>query len=242
MSTPEVRRAEDGIFSRVMNMFRNWLPRVADAVLVRSRNQQMMPEATAVFSTVDTWREQVRMLQDDLEPVARIGWSQVTGEITFSGSNIFILRALEATGNLLSDMPNEVHSLIIDEIAAGLSAGEDTAAITRRIELLLSVTGNDRWANRARTIAITETTRAANAGALAAATTAEPTVGPMLKRWNDEDDEDVRLTHRIADGSEVRLTQPFDVGGFPMMFPGDPIGPPHEVVNCRCDLSFRRAS
>jgi hypothetical protein len=32
------------------------------------------------------------------------------------------------------------------------------------------------------------------------------------------------------------MTEPFDVAGTPMMFPGDPSAPAREVINCRCVL------
>lgn len=51
---------------------------------------------------------------------------------------------------------------------------------------------------------------------------------------NSTDDTRTRPTHRVAEGQRVPVGQPFIVGGFPMMFPGDPLGPPQERINCRC--------
>ncbi len=172
--------------------------------------------------------------------VARIGWSQVTNQVTFSPGASMVTDALNASRNLLSQIPDEVHAMVVREITAGMNSGETLAQIQRRLETLLSLTGHDRWENRARTIAITETTRAANAGSLAAAVAAEPFTGTLLKRWNDEDDPNVRLTHAAVDGRELPLRRPFIVGVSQLMHPGDPIGSPEEVINCRCDLSFRR--
>jgi len=42
--------------------------------------------------------------------------------------------------------------------------------------------------------------------------------------------------HVKADGQTVPWGQPFDVGGFAMMYPHDPEGPPQEVINCRCTM------
>lgn len=240
MSSPRVRAAEDRIAGRVLGMFSTWLSRVSDVVLRGFRRFGSQPDPTAVYSTVDLWDVQVRGLLSDLDGVARIGWSEVTGAVTFSSTNAAVLDALSASRNLLSNIPNEVHDMIIDEIRQGLSRGADTEQIAARVQLLLSVTGNDHWRGRAEKIATTEVTRAANAGAMAAAMASQTVLGEMLKRWNDSDDERVRITHRDVDGSEVQLMQPFNVGGFLMMYPGDPTGPPDEVISCRCDLSFRR--
>lgn len=45
-------------------------------------------------------------------------------------------------------------------------------------------------------------------------------------------------TYEGLDGQTVALEQPFDVGGMQLMYPGDPDGPPEEVCNCRCSVSY----
>jgi hypothetical protein len=51
---------------------------------------------------------------------------------------------------------------------------------------------------------------------------------------NSTDDHRTRSTHEIADGQRVPLASPFLVGGFQLAFPGDPSGPPQEIIQCRC--------
>lgn len=53
-------------------------------------------------------------------------------------------------------------------------------------------------------------------------------VGPSARR--------TRMTHREADGQVVGMAEPFLVGGAPLLFPGDPSGPPEETIQCRCTL------
>lgn len=60
-----------------------------------------------------------------------------------------------------------------------------------------------------------------------------------VKTWNAELDERTRHTHVKADGQTRRAANPFRVGGFPMMFPGDPAAPIHEVANCRCWVDYQ---
>jgi hypothetical protein len=96
------------------------------------------------------------------------------------------------------------------------------------------------WQWKARRIARTEIHGAILGGRLAAARAAEIATGDSLwKRWLSTDDSRVRLSHRVADGQVVKLAEPFRVGGYLLLFPGDPITiAPHETINCRCDLNF----
>lgn len=88
---------------------------------------------------------------------------------------------------------------------------------------------------RADTIARTETHGAANFGSNEAA---KLTGLPLKKEWLAAEDERTRDTHKEADGQIRGQDEAFDVGGASLMFPGDPSGPPEEVVNCRCTLGY----
>jgi hypothetical protein len=49
--------------------------------------------------------------------------------------------------------------------------------------------------------------------------------------------------HELYEGLDeqtVALDEPFDVGGFPAAYPGDPSLPPEESVGCRCVVVFRQ--
>jgi hypothetical protein len=43
-----------------------------------------------------------------------------------------------------------------------------------------------------------------------------------------------RISHQAAHLQIREMGEPFDIGGVPMMFPGDPEAPADEVINCRC--------
>jgi uncharacterized protein with gpF-like domain len=146
---------------------------------------------------------------------------------------------LAMTQNFLVRIPDEVYELVFAEITDAVNAGEGTDGVAERVDTVLSYTGSERWPNRARVIAQTETTRAYGAGTLAGGMEQSRITGQLLrKRWDTERDTRVRVSHRDVDGQVLDLGMPFYVDGVPLMFPGDPMGPPETVINCRCDLTI----
>lgn len=60
--------------------------------------------------------------------------------------------------------------------------------------------------------------------------------GFTRKRWVTRHDAKVRPTHVEAEGDTVPLDEPFIVGGYPLMYPGERGAPPALVINCRCTM------
>ena len=58
----------------------------------------------------------------------------------------------------------------------------------------------------------------------------------LFVEWVTMHDNDVRETHRDADGQVRPLGEKFDVGGAQMRYPGDPRVDPALWMNCRCTL------
>lgn len=65
------------------------------------------------------------------------------------------------------------------------------------------------------------------------ATTAAAGRGEVLQ-WVTMHDASVRASHRAVDGQRREAGATFDVDGFALAFPGDPVGPPDVWINCRC--------
>ena len=81
-------------------------------------------------------------------------------------------------------------------------------------------------------IARTEAISASNGGTYEAWQVA----GIGSKVWASTYDQRTRPSHRMADGQQVDLLQPFIVGGFHAQYPGDPELPAQERINCRCTM------
>jgi uncharacterized protein with gpF-like domain len=58
-------------------------------------------------------------------------------------------------------------------------------------------------------------------------------VGITKQQWLTAHDEHVRPSHAAQDGDEVALDETFKNG---LRYPCDPLGPPEEVINCRCTV------
>lgn len=54
--------------------------------------------------------------------------------------------------------------------------------------------------------------------------------------WRTMRDDRVRDIHTSMEGVSAPVGSPFIVGGFPLMYPGQPVGPPEVWANCRCSL------
>lgn len=64
--------------------------------------------------------------------------------------------------------------------------------------------------------------------------------GKDRKTWKSEQDNKVRDTHRQVDGITIGIFEPFEVGGYLMMFPKDmSLGADiNEIANCRCTAEY----
>jgi HK97 family phage portal protein len=87
---------------------------------------------------------------------------------------------------------------------------------------------------------ITRANRIARTEALAAANTGKfegyRQMGVTDLEWLTSNDEYVRETHNAVAGGRTELGTPFRVGEAYLLYPGDPAGPPEEIVNCRCTV------
>ena len=233
---PSREQDESHLASVVGQSLRRWLDRARAAVMAPWRARRMQPDPTAIYRIQADWDREVDTILTTVGQIAMGAWSQAS-DVPPVSRHAFIMSQLAMTQNFLARIPDEVYNLVFAEITDTVNAGGDIEQVADRVDRVLTYTGSERWPNRARVIAQTETTRARGAGTLAAGMEQSRLTGRLLqKRWDTEHDERVRTSHRAVDGQVRDLNWPFYVDGFPLMFPGDPMGPPETVINCRCDL------
>lgn len=121
---------------------------------------------------------------------------------------------------------------ITRQITQGIIQGEDLDTIAKR---LAKSTGS-RNMNSMLTNARTGMTMAQNAGRQRRLTEAAGMGIKVHKEWMATFDERTRTEHRELDGQKQPLNKPFQIGGYSIMYPGDPTAHPSMVYNCRCTM------
>lgn len=116
------------------------------------------------------------------------------------------------------------------ELLEGFIEGESIDELRDR---LLDVT--DLSDAGAEMMARNEVVSASNAGSLSMVDAAGFT---GTKTWLHTSDDRVRFTHEHVIPRTVPLGEKFTVGLAQLDYPGDPEGPPAEVFNCRCTLTY----
>jgi uncharacterized protein with gpF-like domain len=221
---------------------KSWLAKVRDAVMAPFRQHGLQPNPGAISQLDAAWRGEVDTIVSTLSRVADRSWNNVAGSPAVS-RHAFVMSQLAQTENFLVRIPDEVYNLVFAEIADGVNAGESVPQVAQRVDKVLDWSGSENWPNRARVIARTEVTRANNAGTMGAGTEVARVTGKVVsKTWHAHSDDRTRTDHRVVDGQTVPFYQPFQVGTNHLMFPGDPAGPPDEVINCRCHMTIGEPS
>lgn len=145
---------------------------------------------------------------------------------------------LENAGTRITSVRQSVADYLIEIIAKGVGEGKDVSTIAREMRKLVNSRSFYGW--QALRIARTETTAAANLGALIAGRESNlvmekewiSTIDPRTRRLEKGDDYD----HWRLDGVVVDEDGLFEDNGSFLRFPGDPTAPAGAVINCRCAM------
>lgn len=138
--------------------------------------------------------------------------------------------AQHAAANFSAEMRDRTAKAIQESFDAGLSVPDTARAIRVAVEEASEAT--------ATMLARTDLIGLANGGSYRAATAIyEDETETVFKTWHNAHDARVRPTHSAAGGQTVPLAATFNVGGSRLQYPGDPGGPPQEVINCRCTFT-----
>lgn len=142
---------------------------------------------------------------------------------------------LTLAGQKIKDISNTTLAKIRLELTDGTSQGESIPELAKRLDALYV---DQIIPNRSTTIARTEVVASSNYASIQAAQSSELT---LTKVWLATGDHRTRPAHAEADGQEVPIDQPFNVGGEDLDYPGAD-GSAANTVNCRCTIFYRRAT
>lgn len=121
---------------------------------------------------------------------------------------------------------------VTNAIRQGIIQGERLDQIATRLTEGLVAANR----NKMLTFARTGMTEAQNAGRLARLREAENIGIKVHKEWMCTLDERTRWQHADLDGQKRPMDKPFEIDGYKIMYPGDPIAHPSMVYNCRCTM------
>jgi hypothetical protein len=230
----EAASVERDIRSAVWAALSDWLVQLARRVL---RGDQR-PDMDAVWAMAPLWREAVDLiLRGEILDAIGLAFQKLLGQDVRFQQRPFVTAYLAEVRNRLVRIPEEVYDLVAGQVAQGVNLGESIPKLRDRVDSVLSTTGSERWPNRATVIARTETIGALNAGRHDAfRMVADDADEPLEMFWLATDDNRTRHTHSEAEGQRVPVGSAFTVGGAELRFPGDPSGPPQEVIQCRCTM------
>lgn len=123
-------------------------------------------------------------------------------------------------------------SNITRQVTLGIIEGESLDKIAKR---MAKATGSANM-NSMLTNARTGMTMAQNSGRIERMKEAKDLGIKLHKEWMATLDPHTRWQHATLDGQKKKLEEPFEVGAYSIMYPGDPMAHPSMVFNCRCTL------
>ena len=120
------------------------------------------------------------------------------------------------------------------EVLQGILQGDSIPHLARRLQNVTEM-------NRASAIrnARTTVTSAENKGRMDSLRVAAEKGVITHKVWLAAIDARTREAHRLLDGQEQDIDDPFESELGDIMFPGDPDADPANVYNCRCTLTYK---
>jgi hypothetical protein len=236
-----VAAAERDVYRKLWAELSAWIVKVRRAV---QPSASLPPQPEAVFAFVPDWEALVfRFVTGPILDTMGLAFRTIFGDDYEWDNRPGVAAHLAAVTNRMVRTPDVVFNLIATAVAEGAGLGEGIPDLAKRIGRILSVTETEQWPNRAVVVARTETLGALNAGRHDAFNAVQEDLGGDFERlWLATDDDRTRASHRAADLQRVPVGTPFTVGANPdlgldgalLMYPGDPSGPPQEVIQCRC--------
>jgi hypothetical protein len=231
-----IAAAERSVYAETWAELSRWLVTTSRRVLAGAR-----PDPQSVWAGVPDWQAAVnRIVTGPIRDILATAYVPLLGEGYQFDQRPAVVEHLATVTNRMVRTPESVFDLVSGEVAKGSQEGESIPEIAARVEEVLSATGTERWPNRAVVVARTETLSALNVGrddawtAVAEELEDDDEDFELERFWLATSDERTRRTHREAEGQRSPVGGTFTVGEAELRRPGDPLGPPEEIIQCRC--------
>ncbi|WP_229434723.1 phage head morphogenesis protein [Nocardia farcinica] len=211
-----------------------WLPVALDAVLpvftaAASDPGPVPPDADAITRTAATVWDQI------LETRFMAGFAGLLDRLlggVREKANAWRDRYLTGVRQRMAAVPGRALGRVRTAI-------RNAATITGAREAVARVLSPTEWAAAADELGRHEAVAVFNASRIELAAIESRETGAQFdKVWWCLHDDRTRPTHRAADRQRVPLSARFEVGTASLDRPGDPSGPPDEVMGCRCIVTI----
>jgi hypothetical protein len=236
--------AESKLYSSILDLLGRWATKVRTAVFGSTGWKPKSPLAVVSPSAARSANHWFGLQLDDevlIEVKEIFDWA--SGDIADPEPNGAhrAQQAVRAARNRLANVPDAVFRQVQAQTFKATTEGWSIDELAGHIDEVLAEAGAERWKNRARTIARTEAVAAYNGGTYSGFLSyAQAVPGNWEKIWLETHDHRTRDTHQAgAQGfgnQRVPLTAMFRHGDVEMLYPGWPLGPANETINCRCSL------
>jgi len=203
---------------------------------MRRKTLENLYKNTKTPSDVDEeiFSEDARNISKFTDPIyeeaLKIGFSTITEDVNLTkdltNSDPEVIAFLTIKTLQIKGIIQTIKNQIRNELIEAYQNGETIDSMADRIRGVFNTSKN-----RAKTIAKTEITGAANKGRYLAVNRS----GYAKKQWFTAMDERVRPQHRSMHGQVVSVGTPWVLpDGSSLRYPGDSEGPAHQIINCRC--------
>lgn len=200
----------------------DWVPPDVDELTTEPLDAQARAKARRIHlqALVAAAPEAVKELADELG-------------IAFDINSPFVEQLLDKTAARAVSLTQETRDVMRKTIGQAYSEGWSVTQTADALQTQISGLSATTAVMQARTDLV-----GLGNGASLASASALGDAAPPTKVWLTAGDELVRPTHADAEGQEVPLDQPFQVGDDELAYPGDPDGSDSETINCRCSIVY----
>lgn len=228
-------------FTRWLKELRDWqlkalakypsslLPRSNGPAIYRAPNDHLTPEQikAAIFDS-KSWGKRLSSLEhvvyvDAAKQGVESAIQQLGGNFAFDVVDPRVVDVINQREVKLAKVSDTVNKLVEKTLQRGVENGETISQLQDRLKPYF----NQLAGSRSLMVARTEIAGATNS----ARNLVYQEEGVESTQWITARDEAVRDSHAELDGDEAPVGTPFANG---LLYPGDPAGPPEEVINCRC--------